>query len=195
MNNLKNLITLLTCFIIVFPNLNAQKKFEQFEYKKGTIEVDAGIGLVPTFTNIDSKSRISPLSLTVSYRIKEHLRLGTYFGFSSTRMSTPIDEKGTTMNVQNDFYLVGLRMSGHVQRDRMNFYGGAMIGYNFSNVSTDIPEIERVNNIVLVDGKDLFTYSGFIGVKYLATEKMGIFGEIGYGVSLITLGVSYKLKQ
>lgn len=37
------------------------------------------------------------------------------------------------------------------------------------------------------------TYSGFMGIKYLITDKMGIFSEFGFGMSLMKFGATFKL--
>ena len=186
------LVLLAACFVV--SSVDAQKRAPEFGFDKGDFEISAGIGLVPTFVNIDANVKIPPLSMVLSYRLKKHLSLGAYFGHSSTTQTQILDpDKNIEGFIQNDFYTVGLRFEGHHQRDRMDFYGGAMIAYNFSNITTDASNPVRLDNHELEDGADLFTYSGFIGVKYLATERLGIFGEVGYGVSLVNLGVSYKL--
>ena len=192
MKNVHYFTLVVAAFFLMFSKANAQKQFQDFEYKKGDIEVSAGIGLVPTFINIDADVRIPPLSVMLGYRIKQHINIGAYFGYSSTKQTYQLDvDKDINEYAQNDFYLVGLRFEGHFQRDRADFYGGAMIGYNFSKISFGDSEIPRGDNRYFEE-EDLVTYSGFVGMKYLVNEKVGLFGEVGYGVSLVNLGLSYK---
>ncbi len=185
-------ILVLLAMLFAFSSLHAQQKTEDFERKKGDIEFNAGIGLVSTFINVNTKNKIPPLSVTIGYRLKKHLSLGAYIGYSASEY-TEIGEDGERNYVRNNFHIAGLRFEGHFQRDRTNFYGGAMLGYTFSNISTNITDPKGVQNILIEDGQDAITYSGFIGMKHLVTERIGIFGEVGYGVSLVNLGVSYKL--
>ena len=63
-----------------------------------------------------------------------------------------------------------------------------MIGYNFSFVETKNLPDGRIENIQVADYSDLVTWSGHVGMKYLITERFGIFGEVGYGISIVNLG-------
>jgi hypothetical protein len=35
--------------------------------------------------------------------------------------------------------------------------------------------------------------TGYAGGRYNFSEKFALYGEVGYGVSYLTLGISYKL--
>lgn len=187
------LITLMT---LITGNLSAQN-WEEIGYKKGDIDLSAGIGLMPTFVGKNKTAPIPPVSLTVSYRVKENIGIGAYLGYSATDYVPPAEdgkELTEPASLRNNFFLAGIRGEGHYIRDRVDFYGGGMLGYNFSiNESADLDDTGRIENIVVDDYADKFTWSGFIGVKYLLTKNLGIFGEVGYSVSIFNVGVTARL--
>lgn len=165
-------------------------------FKKGDIEVSAAVGLMNTFVDKNTTAPLPPLSLNVSYRLKETLSIGTYMGYSRTVYN------GGTINdnddpvvpeLTNNYFQLGLRFGGHFTQGRVDFYGGAMVGYNFSiNESDNLETGGRLEGIVVDDYADIVIFSGHIGAKYLFSEHLGIFGEVGYGVSLINVGVTTR---
>lgn len=186
-------------------NLSYGQRYSKntLEYKPGQVEIKLGVGLLSTFVSANASSKTPPLSLMVNYRVKKHLNVGAYLGYSSTvyrprtqgeLLRTEEVEKPEDGDfLLNNFYLAGIRLQGHYNQGRVDFYGGAMLGYSFSRIRTDITNpVNRPEGIVIKDA-NLITYSGFIGLKYVTTSKLGFFGEIGYGASIINLGLCYRL--
>ncbi|HHS95035.1 MAG TPA: hypothetical protein ENJ45_00475 [Phaeodactylibacter sp.] len=199
---MKKLLPIIALITLLFSTQNLQAQNvtrEEVEFKKGDIELTAGVGLLSTFVSKNTKSRIIPLSFSFHYRIKQFLSVGMYSAFSSTNGFQPeSDTKNDeipieTAVVRNDFYLVGARLEGHFNKERIDFYGGAMLGYSFSDVSKLNPDVDRVEGIIIREGlHKTFTYSGYVGLKYMLTKHFGIFGEIGYGASLVNIGLTSK---
>ena len=186
--------------------LSAQSGIAQYygpdkglDYKAGQVEIQAGLGLVSTFVSMNAKTKTPPVSLGINYRFKDFLSIGAYFGYSSTGYDGDmVDTHGDIIkedefSLQNNFYITGIRFQGHYSHGQLDFYGGAMLGYNFSRISTNITDPkDRPEGIVIEEG-NLMTYSGFIGLKFITPSKLGFYGEIGYGASLVTIGLSYRL--
>lgn len=197
---MKNLLPViaLCCALFVSQNVFAQNvTTEEVEFKKGNLEFGIGIGILPTFKDPSAKTRILPVSAVLSYRIRQFVSVGAYAGYSSTNgydTESIFDELPSEGPVlRNDFYIFGGRLEGHFNRERTDFYGGAMISYNFSKITKLDPDIERINGIEIEDGNNGgFKYSGYVGLKYMMTKHLGLFGEIGYGASLINLGITSK---
>ena len=196
---MKNVLSILalSLALLTTQTLYAQASVDEVEFKKGDVEIGLGLGIMPTFVSQNATTRILPLSLMVSYRIKQFVSLGAYAGFSSTNgYDTPniFDEIPTEGPVlRNDFYIVGLRAEGHFNRERTDFYGGAMISYNYSDISTELePGDKMPENIEIETDNGGIKYSGYVGMKYMMTKHLGLFGEVGYGASLINLGVTSK---
>jgi hypothetical protein len=168
-------------------------------YKAGQVELQAGLGLVSTYVSMNAKTKIPPVSLTLNYRFKDFLSVGAYFGYSSTGYDGDMTDshgniiKEDEFSLRNNFYLTGIRFQGHYSMGQVDFYGGAMLGYNFSRISTNISDPKDQPEGILIEEGNLITYSGFIGLKYITPSKLGFYGEIGYGASLITIGLTYRL--
>jgi hypothetical protein len=202
MKNLINLSLLtITLLLFVAQSSNAQNYGRQndLSFKAGQVELQAGIGLLSTFVSTNAKTKTPPVNVVLNYRVKDFFSVGAYFGYSSTAYSgNAKDIHGNTIKedqfkLRNEFYLTGLRFQGHYSQGQVDFYGGAMLGYNFSRIDTNIEEVKDRPEGVLIEEGNLVTYSGYIGLKYITPSKLGFYGEIGYGASLVTVGLSYRL--
>ncbi len=168
-------------------------------YKAGQVELQAGIGLLSTFVSMSAKTKTPPVSVVLNYRVKDFFSVGAYFGYASTgyrENAKDIDGnsvKGNDFKLRNKFYLTGLRLQAHYSQGQVDFYGGAMLGYNFSRIDTNSDEeIQRAEGILIEEGS-LVTFSGYIGLKFITESKLGFYGEIGYGASLVTIGLTYRI--
>lgn len=188
------LISLTLICLACTTNLSAQY-YPDIEFKKGDLELDLGFGLMNTFIDKNTKAAMPPLSMRFSYRVKKTISIGTYVGYSRTNYVAPQDltDNPKIPEMTNNHFQVGVRGQGHFVQDRFDFYGGAMLGYNFSINSFDnLGADDRLEGIVAEKFSDKVIFSGFIGGKYLLTEHVGLFGEVGYGVSIFNLGVTTR---
>ena len=60
-----------------------------------------------------------------------------------------------------------------------------MLGYNIVSA--------KVTGLGAAASSSGLAYSGFVGGRYYFSEKLAAFAEIGYGISVLTFGVSFKL--
>ncbi|HMR18787.1 MAG TPA: hypothetical protein PKA53_05770, partial [Sphingobacterium sp.] len=67
-------------------------------------------------------------------------------------------------------------------------YGGVMLGYNIVTYSVDGNDGGMGNNY----GSGL-GFSGFLGGRWLFSDNIGVFAELGYGVSTLNVGITFKL--
>ncbi len=158
--------------------------------KEGNILLNAGIGL----GTYDADNLSFPaLAVSVDYMAQDHLfddksslSLGAYTGFyrQSWKVSY-MDLVGRITNATNstNTFVLGARGGLHYKLvDKLDTYGGLMLGYAKTSYST--------NGGSSSDGE--FKWGLFIGARYFFTDKIGAFAELGYGVSPIELGVSFK---
>ena len=171
-----------------------QTGFAQNWKKLGRSNLDFRIGLVPTFAKDDGQVKLLPLSINYDYRIAEKITIGAYIGYSVTETDRRIISDGILAQWRNRCSLFGVRVAAHaVKLEDWDIYGGFMLGYNLSRVESiegDVDEITRHMGIKPVSGKT--TLTGFVGGRYAITKHFGITGEIGFGVSIVNLGASYK---
>ena len=193
--------TIICFFILCLSSLQVSAqdygKTEKIGFEKHDIDISFGIGLMPTFVDKNTRAALPPVNMTFTYRVKKHIAIASYFAYSATDYIMPQATKEQAENpisLRNNFYVAGLRAEGHFVRDRIDFYGGGMLGYTFSsknNVQAD--PTGRIENIQVDHFSDQITWSGLIGVKYLVSPKVGLYGEMCYGVSLFNAGITFKL--
>ncbi len=195
---MKNSIAILfaLCFSLFTQQAFAQNVTrEEVEFKKGDIELSMGVGLLSTFRSKNATTKVLPVNFTMAYRLNQNVSLGGYFAYSSTEWEPkPVADEVPDEYLINHFYLAGLRAEGHFNRERVDFYGGAMVAYNFSQIDTNIdPDDPQPEGVQIKDEDNgVFTYSGYVGVKYMMTKHIGLFGEIGHGASIISFGINTK---
>ncbi len=182
---------------------DAKKERPATKFRKGDVEFKVGVGILPTFTNQDSKILTQPVQASLSYRVNPIFSLDAYAGYSSTLGAVETYRDGSSYQSQNDFLLLGLRASAHMIRIKnVDVYGGMMLSYNKPFVTTTTlaePMIHQSSDALInptpfnPEGpKSNFTIGGYIGGSYYFAKNFNVFGEIGYGVSLATVGLGYK---
>lgn len=165
-------------FTIVLTNEAQAQKFQQ-----GQIDLNLGVGLGATFGTGDIGL---PLSLSLDYGINDNISIGGYVGYAGSNENLPF-----VGEISYTYLIVGARGAYHFDvTENLDTYAGLLLGYNISSVSIE-------NSIAGAPERDAgggFTYSIFAGARYHFTDKIGAFGEIGYGISVLNLGLTVKLK-
>lgn len=190
--------TILTAILGLTVILTVQaQKSKITRFKAGDVELSASVGLLPTFIADKSNTIVPPVGIRVGYRVTENFSLSGFVAYSSSetdRISLP---DGTINHWENDYTMIGLRGAVHATRIvNWDIYGGFMAGYNISNVSrTIIEESDEKSNTpspYQPTNSDTFSFGGFVGGAYYFKKNLAVFGELGYGVSLVNAGVTVK---
>jgi hypothetical protein len=86
-------------------------------------------------------------------------------------------------------YVLGARGAFHYQFiEKLDTYGGLMLGYNIATASW-AGEGESIGTAA----GSAFDFSLFVGGRYFFKPKLGVYGELGYGISYLSVGVTFKL--
>jgi len=90
-------------------------------------------------------------------------------------------------------YLIAARGALHVdflKNNKLDTYCGVALGLRF--------ETEKYNDVYNSSAQTSSNVNGlfaiYIGGRYYFTDKLAGFGELGYGLGYLTLGLSYKLN-
>lgn len=193
---MSRIFVLFGLLLISFATVNAQSTSK--------LQLSAGVGVVPTFFKDGGSINVPPVSLTLGYKLAEKFSLSAFASYSSTTSSLIKYNDGSSNTFHNQMLVVGIRPAVHfVNLDKWDVYGGFSLAYNVPIVGVDntpsdeplfgdnkpdtpVPSFYR-------EAQNNFTYSGFVGATYFVKSNLGIFGEVGYGISLLNLGVTYKL--
>ncbi len=163
--------------------------------KEGDILLNAGLGL----GTYDTDNLSFPaLAVSADYMLKDNLfdnksslSVGAYTGFyrqswdytSTISVGTPPVPQVVTSSYSANSFIIGARSSVHYRFvDKLDTYAGLMLAYRNTSVSA--------NGSSASTGK--MRLGIHIGARYFFTDKIGAFAELGYGISPLELGVSFK---
>ena len=189
---MRNFIILTALFVMGMTTTQAQVSF-----KKGTVEFATGIGVFSTFAKDGATTVIPPVSARLGVRLSPNFSLSAYAARSVSQLNNEELPDGSIRDLENEYTILGLRAAAHASPgEKVDFYGGAMLGYNIPNID------ESINNQPKSDGDDVpsfsrpaeneFTYSAFIGAAYYPLQRVGLFAEVGYGISILSTGLTLK---
>ena len=181
---------------------NTSSLFAQSSSTPSRITICTGIGLFPTYYKAKDRSGFLPLSFKLGVDLSKVFSLGAFFGYSSTTAKPKIFADGEGSYVTNKTKVFGLR--GEFKKafsEKVEGYGGSMLGYHRS----DVKEFNNSTKAIVVRGSEAPTpfnpnqkkgklvYSAFIGATVKVAQKVNVYGEIGYGISIANLGVSVRI--
>lgn len=158
------------------------------QFQKGTTVVNAGIGLGTALGGL-GKARPA-ISLSLDRGVwpvggPGVISLGGYLGNTGYKYSSG------AYTAKWNYFIVGARGAYHYNGfssvPKLDVYGGAMLGYNIVNYSSDGNDVDISNSYGSGIG-----FSGFLGGRWFFTEQIGAYAELGYGVSVLNAGLAIK---
>ena len=111
----------------------------------------------------------------LEFFLDETFSLGLVGGYSTAKADITF---GNQDDETSGFFFGGLANYYWTEEESFNFYTGMSLGYT----SHDGP---------YVDGG--FFYEVHIGGRYQLSESFSLFSELGYGLALLKVGISFKL--
>jgi hypothetical protein len=177
---MKKIKTISVLFVLLFCLGSSMGVFAQ-EFSKGDKVVNLGIGLVPYNGVKHYSNKVLPISGSFEYGIIDNLfdehsaiGLGGYIAYTS--WENKFDD------TYSDFIL-GARGAFHYQFiDKLDTYAGVMFGYDVVSYSDSHQDVA---------GSGVAS-SFFTGARYYFTDNLAVFGELGYGIAVLELGISFK---
>lgn len=189
----KKLITLTVLFFCgAFITISAQQIFS-----KGERAVNIGLGIGSYYGGDGYTSSIPPLSVSYEQGLidglldgKASIGVGGYLAYTANKWESSIS--GTDYGYKYSYMMIGARGAFHYQFiEKLDTYTGLMLGYNVvsskyfgGDTGSYKPEASSASGI---------GYSAFVGARYHFSDKFAAFGEIGYGISALELGISFRL--
>lgn len=169
----------------------------------GKLSFSVGVGVTPTFLADNATVNTPPLNARLTYQFTPSFQLSGFVGYSSSTTATPLLVSDGQLSLTNNKQtLFGLR--GEMRKEineKFDFYGGALLGYNHTNKrefdmnsgDTIIRDSEGPTSFNPNAKKGQFLYSAFVGSTFYFTKNVGLFAEIGYGVSILNTGFTVRI--
>lgn len=165
------------------------------QFKKGQLDFQAGVGFINSLNitlneagvggSIKSKFAFPPPTVSLDYGITDEISIGGYVNYTDVeyRMSN-----GDFIE-QNKIIMIGARGLYHVDLlPKLDTYGG--LGLAYGSLKATAPEPFGGGTMASTSG-DLY-YQFIAGGRYRFTKNTGVFVELGYGVTVINLGLNIK---
>lgn len=176
---MKNSIFIILIFLLIPTLANSQDKVELQYPGEGTIDINAGIGIGHNLTG----SGGLPINVAVDYGINENISVGGYLGFLSSKQ----DFGAGTWKYSN-IIIGGRGTYHHPLVGGIDTYAGAILGYNIVSAKWS----GNQNNPVNASASGII-YNAFVGARYHFSDNLGAYGELGFGIAILQLGITYRL--
>ncbi|MCB0551703.1 MAG: hypothetical protein KDD19_29320 [Phaeodactylibacter sp.] len=175
--------------------LNAQYSKPARIFGKGQVDIQAAVGLFPTYMADRPEAVMPPLQLGLRWMAGRHFSVGIFGSYSTSTSREKVLFDNIRGRWDNTTYFLGLENGFHYTSiDNWDLYGGLCLLYQHALVNSDNPEFEKAMahaGILHSSGKMALT--AFVGSRFALSAHTNVFMELGYGVSLLKVGVGYKL--
>ncbi|SFS89552.1 hypothetical protein [Sphingobacterium wenxiniae] len=157
-------------------------------FQKGTTTANVGIGLGTALGGL-GKARPA-ISASLDHGLWEVggpgvISMGGYIGNTGYKYT----DAGYT--AKWNYIIAGVRgayhYNGFTSVPNLDVYGGAMLGYNIVKYSSDGSDVNMSNTYGSGVG-----FSGFLGGRWFFSQNIGGYAELGYGVSVLNVGITFK---
>jgi hypothetical protein len=158
-------------------------------FQQGTTAINAGIGLGTALGGLGTARPAVSLSLDHGKWAVGGLgviSLGGYVGNTGYKYTS------VGYNAKWNYFVVGARGAYHYNGFEnvpdLDVYGGVMLGYNIVKYSSNGNDEYLANSYGSGIG-----FSGFLGGRWFFSDNIGAYAELGYGVSTLNVGVTFKM--
>jgi hypothetical protein len=103
---MKTLILSVVCFFIAAQSLTAQSKCSR--HVKSYVNINAGVGVLPTFLMDGGTAKVLPLALSADYKLRNNFSLGLFAGYSSSISKPKEMLDGSFAQWENNFMIGGV---------------------------------------------------------------------------------------
>lgn len=171
-------------------------------FQQGQKDINLGLGLGNTFVGSGYTSTFPPISVAIEYGVTDAISVGGFLAFTGAKSTYNYQDwyNGNYYNYTDTYswtyYIIGVRGAYHfaqfISNDKVDLYAGLMLGDEMvtNTYSTTDPNSSHVVNSSQSAGG--FIWSGFVGGRYRFNDHIGIFGELGYGISNLNIGLNLK---
>ncbi|HXD78014.1 MAG TPA: hypothetical protein VN616_09425 [Puia sp.] len=183
--------------LVIFSFFSAASVHAQ-AFEAGSNVISGGLGIGSSLASGYTYGTQSPgISLGYERGIWEAgpgvISLGGYLGFKTFKYGY-IDNGGFAYSYKWNYTIIGARGAYHftgLEVPNLDLYGGIMIAYDNLNFRYTDNSGNSVSGITGNYNSGLGV-SIFAGARYYFAGNLAAFGELGYGVSILNIGLSYK---
>lgn len=157
-------------------------------YDEGDNLLNIGIGLGSAFKT--GTTSLPPISASFEHGFTDKISAGGIIAYTGSKEE--ISFGTTTYTFKYSYLIIGARGSYHFYNtDKLDAYGGLMLGYNIANSKVEVTGPSGVFNPqpASVGG---VAYGFHLGGRYYFNDKVAAFAELGYGLAILNVGITMK---
>ncbi len=136
---------------------------------------------------------IPPIPVSFEYIVKDDLfhgngslGVGGFIGYSAA------NEKNDYRKYKSSRLILGARGYLHFALvENLDTYAGALLGYKSDVISDSYDEYSYRNDYKSSDSGSVLSI--FAGCRYFFSDKIAGMAELGWGMSIVTVGIAVKL--
>ncbi|HVB03748.1 MAG TPA: hypothetical protein VNE41_08505 [Chitinophagaceae bacterium] len=161
-------------------------------FKSGDNIFNLGVGVVggDLYAGGGYSTSVPPISLSYEHGMNIHnFGLGAIIAFSSSAYN--YNYYGYSFSYHYSYKIIGLRAAYHFYtQEHFDIYGGLILGYDI--VSATSSDYTGNGYNYTVAGSSL-AFDIFVGARYYFSDHVGAMAELGYGISILNIGLAFKL--
>jgi hypothetical protein len=180
------------CFAFVIFSFFLAVRVHAQAFEAGTNVVSVGLGLGSSIADYTYGTQTPGISASYERGIWEAgpgvISLGGLIGYKGYRYAV-FDNNNSYVDKWN-YTILGVRGAYHytgLSVPNLDLYGGVMLSYDNLSYSTTYNGPNAPSF-----GTSSVELSLFVGGRYYFAGNLGGFAELGYGVAILNLGLSYK---
>ena len=187
MNYIKKLALLYALFFITMASA---------QFEKGDMVANFGIGVGGYYAMGNGYStKIPPIELSGEYFIMENISVGGFIGGTKSEYEYRFRQDDYE-TISYTYFNIGTIGNYHfVNKDKLNVYAGVRLGYVglTTKYDEDTFDYYGIDDIDDLDARSSGILAGaHVGGRYFFTDQFAANAELGYGIAILKIGVSYK---
>jgi hypothetical protein len=159
-------------------------------FDKGAKFAHVGIGVGSPYAYSGSSVSIPPVHASLEVGITEKIGIGGLIGYTASTWDQ--NYFGDAYSWKFTYLIIGARGAYHfIDNEKADVYGGLMLGYNVASAKFESadPDLEAEVGEPEVGG---VAFGGYVGARYMFKENIGGFAELGYNISYLSIGATFK---
>lgn len=176
----------LIIFLVFISTFAALPSFGQSAYQSGNFIINGGIGLGSSIYGSIS------LNGSAEYFINDEVSIGGGIGYSGYNrgryLGDPLRVSVIYLGPRGSFHLSNAL---GIENPALDLYAGVFVGYGIVSVSYRNERVWGTN--AYYNGYSNFNYDIFGGARYQFSESLAGYAELGFGISVLQLGITFGL--
>jgi hypothetical protein len=188
---MKKLLAILIGVLFTLSTLNAQES----EFTLGAKVLSLGIGIGNSlYSGSYYSSGVPPISFSYEQAIKDEILEKGVIGivgsisYNSYKYRYTYSTYDYGWNYSNIILAVGGTFH-YPLLDKLDTYGVLALGYNIATTK----DVGNYPSGVTSSSSGGFVFGIYVGGRYYFNEHFAAFAQVGYGITYLTFGVSYRL--